>query len=574
MAFKVDQFFLLALLAVLISISITSFYIGFDFTDEGLYLYLLSHGSVSTFLSPFHIILNPLGTLFNHSLIGYRFLNLVMLLACYLILANQINGFLKLENRLFLFVWLTLGIPFHFSDVSTISYNSVSTMSAVLWLATIIHYYKSSSTASLFFVGLCIFAGFLGRPPFGVILLVVTPIILWGIDCIEHQDSRRYQSGLIAFGSATAFIALFALANLDFSRSLLSIYATNIASSHQGLLSAYYSQLNEFVGEYRMTIIWPMLLPLCSRLLESVSPHRSKMILWGIMVSYLASLAYEVDNFSQGDKGETIMFLTAISLGIALAISLQLFLQWKVRPSNQRMVFRCLFIVLASMNLGILSSVGTNGNIVRFVAFSFPLVTASAAVTLCQLQAVARHGRLISCLIATVYFSVSSRFLLDHQVLAIYRTAPAHELVHRSNLPKMAGVSLDRDLALTLDKLNFTLTSIGFDYDEDRLFAYPDLPGDIAATKAIAFGNSWNITFYENSDVSNCNYIENEPNGSIRYVYLLVGKPLTEALSSCLYERITPSGELKSFSIGKGFHYRNRYEYSLELIGPYRLIVE
>lgn len=110
-----------------------------------------------------------------------------------------------------------------------------------------------------------------------------------------------------------------------------------------------------------------------------------------------------------------------------------------------------------------------------------------------------------------------------------------------------------------------------FNFDKDRLFAYPDLPGFIAATGAKSFGNAWSFTGYPNSDRSNCVNINLEPVGEVRYVYLLQGDSLGTVLRSCLLKKLVPSANMERRNLGTGMHYRNGNYYHLSIIGPYEM---
>ena len=69
------------LLIFSVSLTLYGFFSNFGITDdEGFYLYFLIHAISETSFTFFHTGIHFIGTLFNHNLLGYRILNLLLIL--------------------------------------------------------------------------------------------------------------------------------------------------------------------------------------------------------------------------------------------------------------------------------------------------------------------------------------------------------------------------------------------------------------------------------------------------------------------------------------------------------------
>ena len=167
-----------------------TFFKHYDYTDEGLYHYLLIWGPEGTFMSPFYILFHYLGILWGHHIVGYRFLNLVMILASTFFLADSVFRFLnglsfKISRSNF---WMATGILellalFHYNSISTLGYDSLSFVSSSLWLGAFFRVLPCSNEPreylpSLFGLVGANFLAFTARPPYGVMLGFFTVFFL------------------------------------------------------------------------------------------------------------------------------------------------------------------------------------------------------------------------------------------------------------------------------------------------------------------------------------------------------------------------------------------------------------
>ena len=82
--------------------------------DEGALLYYLSQGYSETTFSAFHILPNLIGQFFNHSILGYRVLNLVLFLLCAYYATCKTRYFINGDNKapradiVYNFLWHTI----------------------------------------------------------------------------------------------------------------------------------------------------------------------------------------------------------------------------------------------------------------------------------------------------------------------------------------------------------------------------------------------------------------------------------------------------------------------------------
>jgi hypothetical protein len=81
-------------LTTLLVIIIISFWSGFDFTDEGFYLYFYSHPDLPGFL-PIDNIAGQIGTLFGNNIIIWRLTGLTLLISCSLLFGLSLLNFLQ-----------------------------------------------------------------------------------------------------------------------------------------------------------------------------------------------------------------------------------------------------------------------------------------------------------------------------------------------------------------------------------------------------------------------------------------------------------------------------------------------
>ena len=96
---KIIVYVSLLLLLSLVGYTIFTQFSNFELTGEGYYLYVLLQGRNATFLSPFYLIFHYVGKIFGHKIIGYRLLNLFLLLGSHLYLGWSCYWFLKPDKQ-------------------------------------------------------------------------------------------------------------------------------------------------------------------------------------------------------------------------------------------------------------------------------------------------------------------------------------------------------------------------------------------------------------------------------------------------------------------------------------------
>ena len=148
------------------------------------------------------------------------------------------------------------------------------------------------------------------------------------------------------------------------------------------------------------------------------------------------------------------------------------------------------------------------------------------------------------------------------------------------------GVKVDPYSANVINIFLTTLNKIKFNYDTDRIFAYPELPGLVATSSAKSFGDVHNqhefskVGFRELKAIEDkiCAFIDNENLQYTENVYILNGEEIPAKIRECLFNTIDKNSIVETYrlgvlkNIGMAF---NDYKESLTeitLTGPYKLI--
>ena len=94
--------YLIVCFLTIFSVTTFSFFYHFDVTDEGFYLYLFSHGSEAKIeATRWGDVFHYVGKLFNHSVLGYRFLALFSYIGAASFALYQSYVFIKKQNQSF-----------------------------------------------------------------------------------------------------------------------------------------------------------------------------------------------------------------------------------------------------------------------------------------------------------------------------------------------------------------------------------------------------------------------------------------------------------------------------------------
>jgi GNAT superfamily N-acetyltransferase len=549
-------------LAVSIVAIIASFFAGFDVTDEGSLLYAFAWGEEAIHLSPFYLPVSHVGELFGHRLVGYRFLNLS------LILAGAVAVALAAPTRCVDRAWqqrvVTIALVCQASLVvyaftSVLHYNNVIAVGVSLWVAGTLRVRAEATTrvgyAALVVAGaLVLFA----RPPVGLLFCVLTPPALWLI-----ARDTRVRHGLVAWGVAT--FLLVGIAGYVYREPLAgvwSLYVLHLTSSHTGLLGQY----------LRQTALFLVSLAASAFIVEAVRRRpRLGVAALGICLLVAAISIPMLDLIdplaAQRDK--------LVYLLVVLLASIALHSVWRIRrraacPGTGLSGDWVLPIICFGPAL--LSGVSSNGNIFRYAGYCMGVLALPTIAFLKDATEGYRRYRHVTFAAICLLAGATLVMIYLGQYRFPYRTGPFEVQREETAVPRLSGVRIEEPLRGSLDALRERLDAVGFDRNRDRLFAYPDLPGFAAALALRSYAYPWVYSGYVDVDELNCGLLALSDTTRTRNVWLLLGAPLAGTLRQCVHRHLQAAPDLKRQGIGSLRHYRNERDLDLELIGPYRLL--
>jgi|GEM_PF-6437906 len=550
------------LLAGFVAATVPGFFHTFDISDEGIHLYSLIAAETTTFLSPFYAFFNLWGEAFGQTLVAYRVLGLLSVLLGGAFAGYAVHRFAGASpsTRLF-FVAAAMAASFaQFVFSVTFSYNACAMLGASIWAGALLLMLdeKTTSRAKTMFAGLAalgLFTGLLGRPPCGVALIVFTPVLMVGAHYIGLRVRPRDAFVFCALLAACSLA--FLLAYPDLIERLIRVYPFYLAATHASVLHAHFDDLKEalldniplfvFVGAYIRSQHKPFHHE--RRILLALGVIAALMALWPFLKEiYTGGGAYQISL-----RTGYLLFPLCIALCIYYA-------------SRFKTDARPLMLTLVCVTAAVGSGLGTNSALLAqsgsmLALFILPLMV----------FALYRHAALSAALLAIIALSAGG-ILISAQFTQPFRAAlPAEQTNYAATSAPLKGVKLDPELARTIDRLSETLEAAKYDRVHDRIMAFPDMPGFIAAVDAQAFGTPWMITAYDHSDGVNCAYVSLEPVGDIKNVYFLLGRAPEAQLQACLDEKLKPGPGISARTIGPFTNRRNKTTDTLTLVGPYVL---
>ena len=144
------------------------------------------------------------------------------------------------------------------------------------------------------------------------------------------------------------------------------------------------------------------------------------------------------------------------------------------------------------------------------------------------------------------------------QIYQFRRNGLHHEQTHYSKKsPQLKYVKLDQRSTYLVDNLIEKLATLDFDFRNDRIFSYSNLPGLVASTGAKSYGEVWNqetsnrFRELKNIEKKICAYVELEEKVEGRKVFLLLRDNLPKSLSKCLGEKINLTQSSNEIVVGE-----------------------
>jgi len=577
--------------------------------DEGALLYYLSQGYSDVTFNAFHILPNLIGKLFNHSILGYRILNLVLLLICAKYATCKIYSFVNNKEKsskldtVCNFLVVGLFTLFFYCYIPTISYNSTITLAIFLWIGSFCSLMNSKNLdkknkSDLVIFSLSIFMALSSRIFFGISLILLSLLISIFLS-LEKQSRIKINLWVLVslLISSILFYCLISFGNLIYLSKISSSFAL---SSHTDLVSSYVSFLNKYFNK-----IFPVKIFLASLLVFVVhlflkfntSIKKNRFLLLFHSIQYLSIIIIFFLSFKKiikelGDfyviSGAPSSMSSQILLNIFSLIlifnliyilyQLILYLQsneLEIRDLALKKFLLTLIIVLAVLS----SPVGTNSNLLVFSAlsigpFSLPLVNFFRNTSL-------KFKFKYFFELALIFLIASSLLIIIYkeQILHYRRNAEYKEQTHHSiSSSKLKNILIEQRVADNIDAINVYLEEIGFNYESDRLISYPDMPGYIAATNAKTYGPVWffgefsDVKEMHKIDIRNCSELINEVDDKTKYLYVILGGEFSSGFNGCFNVKFKKASNFKERYIGDDYNYFNKRYMKLRILGPYGII--
>lgn len=522
----------------------------FDVTDEGLHLYLLSTDPHPPFGSAYHALYHPFGVLVSHSLLGYRLLNIGMMLVAGLYFSRRAARFVgrPWEWKECL-PWVFIAVVCSLQPTLTPSYHHLARLASLFWSISVLLHLDGTIPPRLssLLLAFSVVCGGMARPQFGLVLAVASlalPLypefrksIRWGVIL------GSWGLGLVLFhGPAGNYIE-----HLFFVRPLLQ------ASTHQSLLrtavggiwwlSRLYAPylillaVHGGYAHYRQKRGWR----------ESFSQDGFPLL---VILALACHTAFHV---AHGTGGWAVLVPLALLVVSRLLLGLP-----EVRRPEPILAGLAMFVSIAH-------SLGSNGYFV-----SYMLLNPVFAITLGFIVRPASSRRLRDLAPTCAYLGLLCILLLRSQVFSHQRSGNLAEQSHPgSGIPFLGGVRIREDVGATMRNLLAALRAedaVG----SGSIVAYPDIPGYVAVSGLTAFGSAWYFTRYPNVDALNCGHLALGAGAGEERVYLLKAADFSPTFKRCFESRLRPD-ERRFFTRGLGrfWDYRSASSRNLELSGPY-----
>lgn len=492
-----------------------SFHFNVDFWDEGFYLYYYRWGSEVSSFNFYHLLVSPLGELFSHQLIYYRYLSLVLILSASLGMASAF----KLNNPYFKWlIPLSLGLMY-FNLPSTFSYNTL-VLAGGAWLLVLLTRLEGSRTPMLVSmgIGLISFLIFSARAGSGIIFLL---LCLMATFLMVSQNKKRW---ILIACSSISFLGLITLAYFIWQNSftdMLGIMKTITKSSHAGLIVKYIKEVTTFLTK---SFLPPLLMLMVAK---KWFPQR----LTAIIAVYLSWLMMR----------EMVLDYDFLSLGFYLIGFTLAYL-----AMNLKLMGRTdLMWILLSISFYMTSSLGTNNNVIKTNSLNALLLYPCLFFLFFK----GRTNQQMNIL-GAIIFSVGLMTVFKKQFWEYYRhPIRTSQSYVRSHLPQLKHIKLDVSREKTLRQISHFLKSQEFNPATDRILSYPDSPGFVSYQGVRALGSPWNLSFYPQSEETNCFYIAHSKPMESSRLFLILEKPLPDKMIDCAKAKIAQNRwvELKLF---------------------------
>ena len=576
--------------------------------DEGALLYYLSQGYSEITFSAFHILPNLIGKLFNHSILGYRMLNLVLFLLCAYYATCKTRYFINGDNKssrvdvIYNFLFVSLFTFFFYSYIPTISYNSTITLAIFLWIGSFCSIinpersYKKNKLDLLLF-SLSIFMALSSRMSSGIALIVFTLLVSVFLFA-KYRDEPPINLKLL-ISSLLASILVYVVVSFDNLIYISKVSSDFASSSHANLLDSYLDFFSRYFDKvFPLKIfIASILIFITNFILQShtieqrsrvLSLHRTIQYLSIIIIIFLAfkKIIKELGEFYVVTGAPSSMssqiLLNIFSLLLIfnfLYILHQIIIYMRSNQSEVKdLVLKKLTLASLVVFAVLASPVGTNSNIIVFSALSMGPFALPFVIFFRNSGFKFKFKYLVGLIL--IFFISSSLLIIVYkeQILHYRRNAEykyqTHEAISSSRLK---NVLIEKEIANNIDNISLHLKQMGFNYKSDRLIAYPDMPGYIAATENTkTYGAAWlfwtsDLKETNNIDIRNCAELNNETDDEAKRIYLILGGEFSPGFGECFNKKFKRTSNFEHVKLGTDYNHFNKRYMDIRILGPYKV---
>mgnify|MGYP001160947714 FL=1 len=584
---------------ILFSFLIYSFLSDFGIRDdEGFYFYYLKHGIDEPTFTFFHTVGNFFGPLFGFNLLGFRLLNLFLLLISinlslifgYQYYFNTTN--FKDKNLLFLSSLVSTATLGFFCFIPTFSYTSCATISVFFWTSVIFYISKENRKVDFLFYFLLIISflfAISSRVQMFILLSFSLPFFLYTVKkYINKEKSISIIKPLLALALFTIvfisfhyhfIIEIFPVGKIIYQTthdSLLMFYLKNIIYifTHQDFFIVY---LSFFMISAYLLLRFRFNINVGINILITLIIILALKDVYGFLKSYFA-ITGTPSNFSN----RSIRYIFIITIFSPILIEYYIFLKSKFEKSAYKINKNFIFIFFVALFGSIVSSIGNNSNLIFWSSFSVGLTSIPFFIRILDLKdSSVKHLFVIFLII----FSINSSIIYRDQIYQFRRSPIKSENFLISSSPYLKNIKIDPYSVNVINNFISTLKDIDFNYKRDRIFAYPELPGLVASSNAKSFGDVHNqhefskLGFRELKAIEEkiCAFIAHENITEVDNLYLLIGEDVPTKIKNCLHQVISKNSEVRTYNLGElknigmVFNDYNETMTNIKLIGPYKL---
>ena len=589
------------LFLLLLSVLIYSFFSDFGLRDdEGFYLYYLKQGITEPTFTFFHSLGNIFGFIFSYQLLGFRLLNLLFLIIsvnlslifCYQFYFSS-NNLRNLDFYLILSLVNIMTLGF-FSFIPTFSYTSSATIACFMWSSLIFYISKNGRKMDSYYYLLLVFTflfAISSRIQLFVVLGVSLPLILFFINKFINKETN-----ISIFKSLTVvsvFTITFLFFHLHFLTEILPIGKIIYETSHDSLLLFYLSNLSYLIFHQDFYIIYVSILLITFYVILKYKLNKklpSSILIVLILILVIKDIYgfsksfYDIAGTPSNYSNRALRYFFILTIFTPILIGYFNFLKSKITFQEYKIDKRFTFLFLVAVSGSFFSSVGNNSNFVFWASFTIGLTSIPFLLSLIAFKTT-NSLRLIT-VVSLLAFLVNLSIIYREQIYQFRRSPIKSSNFKVSSSPFLSNIKIDPYSADVIDKFLITLKDINFNFKSDRIFSYPELPGLLASSKAISFGDAHNQHLFSKKqfrelksiETKVCAFLIHENLNQIENVYILQGEAMSQTIQDCLFQIIESESNVKTYSLGEliniGMAYNDYSTYMIEITlkGPYKVI--